>query len=326
MLSQTLLSLVAAAPVFAGPIAFLNTQRSYQPVAGLDLAPYGVESCAAASEAQYFSCEAPSAVSNTSCCYENFGIIMQTQFWDFNTTALAEANSSCAGNPTLLRPNKKKAGSDQVCLDSVKSADNDDVSQVFTIHGLWDDLCDGSYHQFCNPDLEIADSESIADLLVNDFGRRDLLDIMEKFWINNDKSNVQGGGSASLWEHEFNKHGTCFNTLAPSCFTGNYTRHQNAVAYYQKVIEVWNDLPTYAFLQGAGIVPTTEGQYALLDVQAALAANHQGMDVYVGCQNNSISEIWYYHHVKGNVLEGEYMPVNSLTNSTCPKHVWYIPK
>lgn len=263
---------------------------------------YPVESCSGVSEAQYFSCNAPGTVSSDSCCYENYGIIMQTQFWDYNSKYLDQVTR------------KRDVGA--VSADA-------GVDQTFTIHGLWDDLCDGSYKLFCNSDLEFSSSDDLEDVLVNQFGRQDLYDFMLKYWISN-----EGGasGAKSLWEHEYNKHGTCFNTLQPDCFTGTYTKFENAVAFFQKVVEVWSSLPTYTFLENAGIVPSTDQQYALSDVQAALAAGHDGKEVYVGCTSGAISEIWYYHEVKGNVLNGQYKATDTLTDTTCPDQVWYLPK
>lgn len=265
---------------------------------------YPVLLCLGTPEGQYFSCQSPLKVANNSCCYENYGIIMQTQFWDFDQSYL---NSS----GTLQKPHKNTHGN---------------VDRVFTIHGLWDDLCDGSYKQYCNPSLEFADSDNISDIIANDFGRPDLLRAMQTYWINTEASNVQGGASEALWTHEFNKHGTCFNTLQPTCFMQNYTRLENAIAYFQKTFEVWTALPTYKFLKRAGILPTTRRTYNLKDVQRALAKGHGGKQVYVGCTNGSISEIWYYHNVRGNVLTGQYIATDSLTTSNCPLSVRYLPK
>lgn len=294
---SVLLALVA--PVLGGPIK----------LSARDLT-FSVQSCSAANEAQYFSCQAPGSVSGNSCCYENDGLILQTQFWDFDLSLLSSVSSNEARKLLV-----KKRGN---LVARASSADND-VSQTFTIHGLWDDTCGGSYNQFCNPDWEFSDSDNIPDIL-SLFGQDDLLNTMQTYWISN------SGLPESLWEHEFNKHGTCFNTIAPSCFTGDYQQYQNAVAYFQRVVDVWNTLPTYSFLLAAGIEPSTDGQYALLDIQDALSSNHGGKEVYIGCRNGAISEVWYFHNVKGNILNGQLLPVDSVTLSKCPENVWYLPK
>lgn len=281
-----LLSLVSLAA--AAPAGCVCKPRLVSALAHQD---YPVESCSGVDEGNYFSCSAPGSVSQDSCCYEDFGVIMQTQFWDYNT-------GSNSGNS----------------------------ENVFTIHGLWDDLCDGSYHEFCRPELEFSDSDDLEDIIVNQFGRSDLYSVMSKYWINTENSNVKNGGSQLLWEHEYNKHGTCFNTLRPACFTGDYQTHENAIAYFQKTVEEWEKLPTYTFLENAGITPSSDQSYALLDIEDALAQGHSGSKVYVGCRDGNLSEIWYYFHVKGNVLTGEYKPVDSLGNTKCPDQVWYLPK
>lgn len=292
-----LLFLVSAAQAlpFLGFTLGLNKKADVQ----LTEQTYPVVSCADAAEAAYFSCLSPNTVAADSCCYENYGIILQTQFWDYNT---AYADSSAV----------------------VKRADSD-TSEVFTIHGLWDDLCDGSYKLLCQPSLEFASSDNVSDIIINTFKRPDLYSTMVKNWIDTTLSSPPAVAAASLWVHEFNKHGTCFNTLLPKCFTGLYTRYENAIAFFQKVVEVWEGLPTYTFLLDAGIVPSADTQYQLSDVQSALESAH-GASVYVGCTLGAINQIYYYHEVKGNVLNGEYKATDSLETSNCPDSVWYYPK
>lgn len=274
---------------------------------------YPVKSCSAFSSLSY-SCENSSVVPDIeSCCFENYGYIMQTQFWDYNESYLDKVNNDSSSELSTL----------QSKIDS----DNNDEDNVFTIHGLWNDVCDGSYHSYCDSGLEISDSQdNITDVIVNDFNKPELYENMTKYWVNNDKSNVEGDSSVSLWEHEYNKHGTCFNTIKPSCFTGKYKKFENTVNYYEKVLEVWSSLPTYTYLKDQAITPSLITQYKLSDIQLALSRNNDGVEVFIGCSNEAIDQIWYYFNVKGNILTGEYKPVDSLTNSTCPENVWYLPK
>lgn len=280
----------------------------------LNLSPkhveYPVQSCTGVSEFQYFSCNSPKAVSNSSCCYEDFGIILQSQFWNFDPENLKIANGTSKSKRSS-RPRQKAVG---------------DPDNVFTIHGLWNDLCDGSYSLYCVPDLEFKETDDLKQIISDDFARSDLYNFMSRYWISNPLSGVSDSASQSLWLHEYNKHGTCFNTLQPKCFQGTYKKHEAAVAYYQKCVEVWTTLPTFQFLQDAKIVPTTQQKYSLKDVELALAAAHGGNLVHVGCTNGSISEIWYYYQVKGNALTGTYKPTDSLGKSNCPSQVWYLPK
>lgn len=262
-----------------------------------------------------WSCHNTSVISaDDQCCFEDYGILLQTQFWDFNTTLLDLAVN----------------GSTQEVLEAeVRSkieAFDDDIKSTFTIHGLWNDLCNGSYNQYCQPDWEVSNAKDNLTYLIGDkFDKPELLKIMKKYWINTLKSNVEDQASVALWEHEYNKHGTCMNTLLPSCFVGDYQEFENAINFYQKTVEIWSQLDTFQFLSTAGIIPTVTRQYKLSDVEAALQEAH-GASVYVGCLNNSISEIWYYHNLQGSVLTGTYKPIDSLTNSTCEEDIWYLPK
>ncbi|ODV80627.1 ribonuclease T2, partial [Suhomyces tanzawaensis NRRL Y-17324] len=275
---------------------------------------YPVGSCDAFFKSPYdaFSCQNTTAIPDAySCCFETSGILMQTQFWDFDQKLLAIAKS----NDTALIEQAER-----------EYTVSDPVQNSFTIHGLWNDFCNGSYPTNCNPPLEFADTENLTQIIRDEFNQPELYEYMIKYWVNNEKSNVPNGGSIALWEHEYNKHGTCMNTLLPSCFPGTYSRHENAVHYFRKVVELFKDLPTYNFLAGAGIYPTLTKQYKLTDIKDALAANHDNKLVYVGCINGTIDEIWYYHHLHGSVLTGDYRPLDSTGNDTCPEHVWYIPK
>ncbi|KAK6463092.1 ribonuclease T2 precursor [Scheffersomyces coipomensis] len=251
-----------------------------------------------------------------SCCFENWGVLMSTQFWDFNQTLLDVVNSN---DSALIKQVDEYYQSTKYAIG--------DPRQTFTIHGLWNDLCDGSYNQYCNSSLEISDAtDNITHVIVDTFNEPELFDTMIKYWVNNVISNVPNGGSISLWEHEYNKHGTCMNTLLPECFSGDYTQFENTIQFYKKVVEIWKTYPTYQFLLSEGIIPTVSEQYALSDVQKVLADNNDGRQVYVGCINGTIDEIWYYNNLKGNVLTGEYRPIDTLTNSTCPDKVWYLPQ
>lgn len=271
---------------------------------------YAVQSCQAFydSPVAAFSCEATQTIPSTDlCCYETpNGVVMQTQFWDFNPD-YADASTYSASTKT----NSSSNPGDFVGLGT--------ADQLFTIHGLWNDLCNGQYNTYCNNALNVQASD-LQDIIVNKFGDLGLYNKMQQVWVSN------SGSASSLWEHEYNKHGTCMTTIQPRCYTGEYQQYQTAYDFYRKVVEVWDSLPTYQFLENAGITPTLDKTYSLSDVQAALSQAH-GAQVYVGCSNtDAISEIWYYNHVKGSVLTGIYKPIDTLTKSNCPADVRYLPK
>ncbi|KAI3406707.2 RBT7 [Candida oxycetoniae] len=260
-----------------------------------------------------WSCHNTSVIRDE-CCFENYGVLLQSQFWDYNTTLL-----SIAVNGTTKDIVQAEAQSQ---IDLLYN----DIKRTFTIHGLWNDLCDGSYRSNCEPSWEVDDArDNLTHLIGTEFNEPQLLAVMKRYWINTLKSNVEDQASVALWEHEYNKHGTCMNTLNPECFDSGYREHEQAVNFYKKVVEIWSQLDTFQFLAAVGIFPTVARQYKLSDVQNALSKAHGG-EVYVGCLNGAIDEVWYYHNLQGNVLSGTYRAIDSLTNSTCGEKVWYIPK
>lgn len=95
------------------------------------------------------------------------------------------------------------------------------------------DHCDGTYDSYCDRSREY---DNLGDII----GAADpeLLDYMETYWKSNN------GDDEGFWEHEWNKHGTCINTLNPPCYT-NYTPQEEAVDYFQKTVDLFKSLDTY---------------------------------------------------------------------------------
>lgn len=61
---------------------------------------------------------------------------------------------------------------------------------------------------------------------------------MKKYWLDID------GDDASFWEHEWNKHGTCINTIEPSCYS-DYSAQEEVGDFFQKVVDLFKGLDTY---------------------------------------------------------------------------------
>ncbi|KAI1881149.1 hypothetical protein JX265_001389 [Neoarthrinium moseri] len=185
----------------------------------------------------------------------------------------------------------------------------------WTIHGLWPDNCDGTYESSCDSSRAYTDITGI----LTSAGETELVSYMETMWVSN------SGTPESFWEHEWSKHGTCVSTLDPKCYTG-YTKGQEAVDFFKKVVALFKTLPTYDWLSAAGITPSSSKTYTLAQIQAALTKNH-GASVYLGCNNAEISEVWYFFNVKGSVQTGTFVPVASLNSAECPSTgIKYLPK
>lgn len=253
------------------------------------LACYLVHTAYAAQTVFDTSCPSNSPISCSSsnaasCCFESpGGILLQTQFWDY----------SPATGP----------------------------KDLFTLHGLWPDNCDGTYEQFCDNSNTIAnDGSSIESIIVDSFGDQELYNNLKLAW-----KDIKGNDQ-SLWAHEWNKHGTCINTILPKCYT-NYQEHQNVYNYYKILYDLFETLPTYKWLVDAGITPSKSKTYTKTQIQQALNSKF-GADVYFKCDsNNAINEIWYFHHIKGSLLQQNFIPIDSLSSSNCPSSgILFPPK
>ncbi|CAP79036.1 ribonuclease T2-like [Penicillium rubens] len=185
----------------------------------------------------------------------------------------------------------------------------------WTIHGLWPDNCDGTYEASC--DSKRAYSNITAILQDQNLG--DLVDYMDEYWVD------MNGDNEDFWSHEWNKHGTCINTIEPSCYS-DYKAQEEVGDYFQKTVELFKTLDTYKALDAAGITPSTSKTYSLSEIQEALTDMH-GASVYLGCSSGELNEAWYFYNVKGNVVDGTYKAVETLTDSGCPKTgIKYLPK
>ena len=81
---------------------------------------------------------------------------------------------------------------------------------------------------------------------------------------------IKSMSQLTAFQHEWNTHGTCFNTLQPSCLPSGSPRGAEAVAYFGRLVELFQRLPTYQWLRSAGITPGTR-EYDLDDVVRAIS-------------------------------------------------------
>lgn len=230
------------------------------------------------------SCTNSTPIAN-SCCFESpGGILLQTQFWDYQ--------------PAI--------GPDD----------------LFTLHGLWPDNCDGSYFQFCDRDLEIEpNGRTIESIIVGIYGDEALYGELQRVWKD------WKGQDKSLWAHEFNKHGTCVNTIHPTCYANDFKPHRNVYDYFNISVELYKKLPSYNWLVDAGITPSETRTYSKQEISDALSKNF-GSEVFFKCDSsNALNEIWYYHHIQGSLLQRKFIPIPTVRNSNCPNEgIKFLPK
>lgn len=170
-----------------------------------------------------------------------------------------------------------------------------------TIHGLWPDYCDGTYPASCSSKSGIPTYTGAQIRAALNRYSPSTLSYMNTYYKD------VNGDDESFWEHEWNKHGTCYTTLRARCqnpSSGMSAEDAALVGYFEEMVRLFKTLPTYKWLSDAGITPSSSKAYRLSDLQAALSTQH-GADVYIGCTNrNVIDEFWYYYNVKGPLIDG----------------------
>jgi len=154
-----------------------------------------------------------------------------------------------------------------------------------------------------------------------------------RYWIN------QGAPNQDFWAHEFSKHGTCYSTFDVPCYGVDYTNHSELPDFYSTAILYYSRLPTWGWLNAAGIKPSNSTNYTLTDIQAALTKGY-GQLPYLGCTGPKynatpagagssdnggtiLDEVWYYFYAYGKPQYGTWVPQNASVSgaavTTCAK-------
>ncbi|KAF2001241.1 ribonuclease T2 [Amniculicola lignicola CBS 123094] len=253
-----------------------------------------------------------------SCCVETFGgLLLTTQFWDTYTGREKEGQ---------LLP-----------------------KDVWSLHGLWPDFCNGSYTQYCDlsrqydpiPSPKTVDGTpngtpvppytgpNIGTFL-EPFGKLDLLKWMNTYWI------AQNQDNAGFWGHEFSKHATCYSTFNKACYGPKYQEHEEVVGFFETTIKYYKKVPTFDWLKKASIKPSNSTTYTFKDIQKTLAKKHGGVP-YIGCSGplynttkegyggsdtgkTVLTEVWYYNYAYGRPQDGNTIPVDATgSNTNCAK-------
>ena len=180
------------------------------------------------------------------------------------------------------------------------------VCSLASIHGLHltvcrPDHCDGTYDSNCDP----ARAYTNISAILTAAGQTATLNYMNTYW----KNDPNDGTDESLWEHEWETHGTCISTLKTSCYT-NYTPQQEVLDFFNKVVALFKTLPTYTWLSNAGIVPSATATYTSAAILAALEAP-RGVTAVISCANtNQLDQVFYFYDVTGSVQSGTFVPTN----------------
>ncbi|KAK1846125.1 ribonuclease t2, partial [Colletotrichum chrysophilum] len=192
----------------------------------------------------------------------------------------------------------------------------------WTVHGLWPDLCDGSYKAFCGMTPHF---NNITDILRH-YGQSDLLASMERYWV------AAYGTNNHLWAHEYNKHASCINTLSTRCYGESYDAGVEVVDYFTRAFALFKQLDTFTALERAGIVPSREKTYPIKDVTKTLERLSGGKVVLrcSGRKRDVLHEAWYSYFLKGSLQTGQFVPASELGEhgdaNNCADSVRYVPK
>ncbi|KAG8956544.1 ribonuclease T2-like [Tulasnella sp. 424] len=189
-------------------------------------------------------------------------------------------------------------------------------SDSWTVHGLWPDHCDGTFDEGCDPSRNYP---SITDVLTEN-GKEDLLQFMNEFWVDINGKNEQ------FWSHEWNTHGTCMSTIAPSCMPEGSKTGLDAAFYFQKAVDTFKSLGTYDFLSSAGIEPDKTKTHTLAELTSAVKEAHGFIPAF-DCKKGSLNAVYYYFNLQGTVMDGTLVPIDAPKGGSCPKTgIKYLPK
>ena len=191
----------------------------------------------------------------------------------------------------------------------------DGPADHWTIHGLWPDFCDGTFPQYCDESRQYTNISCILE----SYGKTDLLNYMNTYWKD------YQGQDQTFWEHEWGKHGTCYSTLKPTCYT-DYTPQEEVADFFQQTVDLFKGLDTYGFLKNASIVPSTTKNYTNAEVTAALRAA-RGVDATIECSDGQLEQVYYTFNVRGSIADGTFVPAQPVGEGNgCPDTFQYLPK
>ncbi|XP_078171681.1 extracellular ribonuclease LE-like [Carex rostrata] len=136
----------------------------------------------------------------------------------------------------------------------------------FGIHGLWPNYNNSSYPANCDPN--------------NPFNISQIQDLVTSLRTNWPSLACPSIDSTSYWQHEWNKHGTCSESV------------MNQHAYFQVNLNLKSRIKLLQYLQSAGITPNNEF-YSLTNIKTAIKAG-VGHTPWIQCNKNAAGTYQLY--------------------------------
>ena len=88
--------------------------------------------------------------------------------------------------------------------------------------------------------------------------------------------------------------------------------------FFQKTVDLFRGLDSYAVLAREGIVPSKTRGYSSGEIQRALEQFREGVNASIQCEGNQLQQVYYHFHVAGSAQDGIYFP-------TQPGEFWFFP-
>eukprot|EP00762_Andalucia_godoyi_P003111 ANDGO_01066.mRNA.1 Extracellular ribonuclease LE len=207
--------------------------------------------------------------------------------WDFFVWAQGWPGSTCIIADIQHHP----------CNATVEPANG------FLIHGLWPNNNDGSYPSNCNPNqpFDMSKVQSLKSEL-------------QEYWPS------LFDGPLFLWEHEWEKHGTCAEDLFP-----------DELSFFTNTLNLRKRVDVLASLSIAGIVPDDHSQVKRTDIIAALEKSLLLPDnaVMLECFWDKETSTQYLSEVRLCIGKSADLPFcsypSTMSDNTCREDTVVIP-
>ncbi|XP_010937157.1 extracellular ribonuclease LE [Elaeis guineensis] len=168
----------------------------------------------------------------------------------------------------------------------------------FGIHGLWPNNNDGSYPSNCDPDSPYDQSKI-----------RDLIPTMQAKWPT--LACPSGDGSA-FWKHEWEKHGTCSESIL------------NQHSYFNTTLNLKKQVDLLGILRGAGIEP--DGGFYSVDSITGAIRDATGFTPGIECNVDESSNSQLYQiYICVDTNAGDLIECPVYPRSKCSSRIEFPP-